>query len=150
MILDTNIIIYACQPGGDWLAPWTAHPDAAIASVTRIEALGFPGISPEEETAILDFIHDARVPRGRVYLDVGTGEGTGTVRDVRRLGRLLVRKGFRRRRSPTPGVYGSRPLAGERRSSSSSSLRYVEDADARHTEAAWAWRLEGALTFLLE
>ena len=100
--------------------------------------------------AILDFIHEARVPRGRVYLDVGTGEGTGTVRDVRRLGRLLVRKGFRRRRSPTPGTFGSRVLAGERRSSTSSSLRYVEDAGARHTEAAWAWRLEGALTFLLE
>ena len=102
------------------------------------------------QSAILDFIHDARVPRGRVYLDVGTGEGTGTVRDVRRLGRLLVRKGFRRRRSPTPGASGSGGLAGERRSSTSSTLRYVEDAGARHTEAAWAWRLEGALTFLLE
>ena len=84
--------------------------------------------------AILDFIQDARVPRGRVYLDVGTGEGAGTVRDVRRLGRLLVRKGFRRRR----------------RSSPSAALRYVEDAGARHTEAAWAWRLEGALAFLFE
>jgi hypothetical protein len=29
-------------------------------------------------------------------------------------------------------------------------LRYVEDAGARHTEAAWAWRLESALGFLLE
>ena len=57
MLLDTNIVIHACQPGGDWLAPWTTHPDAAIASVTRIEALGFAGISPEEETAILDFIN---------------------------------------------------------------------------------------------
>jgi predicted alpha/beta superfamily hydrolase len=99
--------------------------------------------------AILDFIRDARVPRGRVYLDVGTGEGAGTVRDVRRLGRLLVRKGFRRRRRPTSS-HGSSVLAGERRSSTSSTLRYVEDAGARHTEAAWAWRLEGALTFLLE
>ena len=56
MLLDTNILIYACQPGGDWLSPWTSHPDAAIASVTKIEALGFPGISPEEETALLSFI----------------------------------------------------------------------------------------------
>jgi hypothetical protein len=99
--------------------------------------------------AILDFIRDARVPRGRVYLDVGTGEGAGTVRDVRRLGRLLVRKGFRRRR-PAGGGSGSWGLAGERRSSTASTLRYVEDAGARHTEAAWAWRLEGALAFLLE
>lgn len=56
MLLDTNIVIHACQPGGDWLAPWTHHPDAAIASVTRIEALGFAGISTAEETAILDFV----------------------------------------------------------------------------------------------
>ncbi|MCU1383726.1 MAG: putative esterase [Acidobacteria bacterium] len=99
--------------------------------------------------AILDFIRDARVPRGRIYLDVGTGEGAGTVRDVRRLGRLLVRQGFRRRRQSAPAAQASR-LSGERRSSTSSSLRYVEDAGARHTEAAWAWRLDGALTFLLE
>lgn len=57
MLLDTNIGIDACQPGGGWLAPWTSDPDAAIASVTRIEALGFPGISPEEEAAILDFVN---------------------------------------------------------------------------------------------
>jgi predicted alpha/beta superfamily hydrolase len=98
--------------------------------------------------AILDFIHDARMSRGRLYLDVGTGEGAGTVRDARRLGRLLVRKGFRRhsrslrsgegRRSPERG--GGAPAM---------TLRYVEDAGARHTEAAWAWRLEGALEFLL-
>jgi predicted alpha/beta superfamily hydrolase len=79
---------------------------------------------------ILDFIRHARAPRGRIYLDVGTGEGAAELRDVRRLGRLLVRKGYRRR--------GRRP-----------SLRYVEDPGARHTEAAWAWRLEGALEFLL-
>lgn len=57
MLLDTNIVIYACQPGGDWLDPWTTHPDAAIASITRIEALGFAGISPEEETSILGFLN---------------------------------------------------------------------------------------------
>jgi len=61
MILDTNIVIYACQPGGEWLAPWTTHPDAAIASVTRIEALGFAGFSRGEETAILDFIHSSPI-----------------------------------------------------------------------------------------
>ena len=61
MLLDTNIVIHACQSGGDWLDPWTTHPDAAIASVTRIEALGFAGISPEEETAILDFIHSSPI-----------------------------------------------------------------------------------------
>jgi predicted alpha/beta superfamily hydrolase len=99
--------------------------------------------------AIVDFIRHARISRGRLYLDVGTGEGAGTVRDVRRLGRLLVRKGFRRRRPPRPVAQGFSPARGERRSSTSSTLRYLEDAGARHTEAAWAWRLEGALEFLL-
>ena len=59
MLLDTNIVIHACQPGGDLLAPWTDHPNAAIASVTRIEALGFAGISSEEETAIRDFVNSS-------------------------------------------------------------------------------------------
>jgi toxin FitB len=57
MLLDTNIVIYACKPDGAWLGPWTAHPDAAITSITRIEALGFAGISPEEEASILGFIN---------------------------------------------------------------------------------------------
>jgi predicted alpha/beta superfamily hydrolase len=94
---------------------------------------------------VLDFIADARSPRGRVYVDVGTGEGAGTVRDTRRLGRLLVRKGFRReRRTSSPTARRPRP------SDERALFRYVEDAGARHTEAAWASRLEGALAFLLE
>jgi hypothetical protein len=32
-----------------------------MASVTRIEALGYPGITPEEENAILEFIHSSPV-----------------------------------------------------------------------------------------
>jgi hypothetical protein len=93
-------------------------------------------------------VRDARLPRGRLYLDVGTGEGAGTVRDVRRLGRLLVRKGFRRQRRPGAASPGG-PSA-SRRSAAPASLGYVEDIGARHSEAAWAWRLEGALAFLLE
>lgn len=52
MLLDTNIVIYACRPGGEWLAPWAEHPQACIASVTKIEALGFASIKPDEEQAI--------------------------------------------------------------------------------------------------
>jgi predicted alpha/beta superfamily hydrolase len=85
---------------------------------------------------ILDFIARARTPRGRLYLDVGGQEGAGTLRDARRLGRLLVRKGFVRRRRP---AWRAAPL-----------LRYVEDPGGRHNEAAWARRLDGALAFLLD
>ena len=52
MLLDTNIVIHACRPGGEWFAPWTESPQAAIASVTKIEALGFASIKPDEELAI--------------------------------------------------------------------------------------------------
>lgn len=52
MLLDTNIVIYACKTGGEWLGSWTNVPEAAIASVTRIEALGYAGISGEEDSAI--------------------------------------------------------------------------------------------------
>ena len=54
MLLDTNIVIHGCRPGGEWLAPWTESPQAAIASVTKIEALGFASITPDEEVAIVE------------------------------------------------------------------------------------------------
>ena len=99
------------------------------------ETFGFVGaMSPSiwfGQGAVLDFIARTRAPRGRIYADVGMQEGAGTLKDARRLGRLLVRKGFRRR-----------PRA-------ASQLRYLEDPQGRHQEAAWARRLDGALEFLL-
>jgi isoamylase len=101
--------------------------------------------------AVLAFIEEAPAPRGRVYVDVGTLEGAGTVRDVRRLGRLLMKKGFardrrqRRVRAPYSGPERRRRGVDDR-----PRLRYVEDPGGRHQEAAWARRLEGALAFLIE
>jgi predicted alpha/beta superfamily hydrolase len=91
--------------------------------------------------AVIDFIEQARTPRGRIYVDVGTNEGAVTLRDARRLGRLLVRKGFRRRRRVR--------FPGSRRATERPTLRYVEAAGGRHNEAYWADRLPGALEFLL-
>ncbi len=56
MLLDTNIVIEACKPTGTWLSVWTRHPQAAFASVTRVEALGYAGISAEEDEAIREFL----------------------------------------------------------------------------------------------
>jgi hypothetical protein len=88
--------------------------------------------------AVIDFVGAARAPRGRLYLDVGVLEGAGTVRDARRLARLLVRNGF------------TRDKHRERRAASRAAqrLRYVEDPDGRHGEGDWGRRLEGALEFL--
>jgi predicted alpha/beta superfamily hydrolase len=99
--------------------------------------------------AVLDFIEDARTPPGRLYLDVGTHEGLGTLRDARRAGRLLVKRGFARdRRSRRPRATQPGP---DRRTTHEGKprLRYVEHAGGRHQEADWAYRLEGALEFLL-
>jgi predicted alpha/beta superfamily hydrolase len=90
---------------------------------------------------VLEYIAAAKSPRGRLYVDVGTFEGVSTLRDARRLGRLLVRKGFFRRRSAG--------AAGPRGEVEKPALRYVEDPGSRHNEADWAARLEDALEFLL-
>jgi predicted nucleic acid-binding protein len=61
VVLDTNIVIYACQPGGAMLLPWTGSADAAVASVTRVEALGFRGIGPDEEADLREFLAECTV-----------------------------------------------------------------------------------------
>jgi len=75
---------------------------------------------------ILAFVQRAKVTRGRIYLDVGTNEGTGTLRDARTLNRVLRRKGYK-----------------------GDSLWYLEAEGHHHREADWAWRLPQALEFLL-
>jgi predicted alpha/beta superfamily hydrolase len=97
--------------------------------------------------AILDYIGAANAPGGRIYLDVGGREGAGTLKHARQLARLLVRRGLRRdtrtRRAAVP--------AQERRTRKPRSLlRYVEDPNGAHQEAAWAYRLESALDFLFD
>ena len=52
MVLDTNILIYSAKPGGEHLRPWLDDPGAMVSIVSRIEALGFPGISAEEKAAL--------------------------------------------------------------------------------------------------
>jgi predicted nucleic acid-binding protein len=61
VVLDTNIVIYACQPGGAMLLPWTGSAEAAVASVTRVEALGFCGIGPDEDADLRDFLAECTV-----------------------------------------------------------------------------------------
>ena len=59
MICDTNILIYASEPGDVLCAPFVESPDAVIASVTRIEVLGFPGfgkLTPERQTKLHEVI----------------------------------------------------------------------------------------------
>lgn len=73
---------------------------------------------------LFEYIAAKKMPRGRLYVDVGTAEGAEAVRDARRMRALLEQKSALR------------------------AFLYKEDRDARHEEAAWARRIEGALAFL--
>ncbi len=72
--------------------------------------------------AIYDYVTEAAINPGKVYLDNGTHENS-----AQRMYRLLSRKGYR----------------------SDQNLLYIVDEGAGHEEAAWAGRLPGALRFLL-
>jgi len=55
MICDSNIIIYAAESGDALCLPYLQRADAMIASVTRIEVLGFPkfgGLSLERQSLL--------------------------------------------------------------------------------------------------
>ncbi len=95
-------------------------------------AFGFVGaLSPAlwfAQGGIFPFVQDAANVAGRIYLDVGMREGQGTLANARQLRDLLIGKGY---------VCGK-------------DLKWVEDADGMHNEAAWGRRLRDALPFLLE
>lgn len=75
---------------------------------------------------ILDYVAAARHTRGRIYLDVGTAEGRGTLHDVRLLARLLREKGY-----------------------AAGTLKVVVARGGRHSEGDWALRFPSALDYLL-
>jgi predicted nucleic acid-binding protein len=55
MVCDSNVIIYAAEPDGALCQPYVQRADAMIASVTRIEVLGFPKfgeLSPERQVQL--------------------------------------------------------------------------------------------------
>jgi predicted alpha/beta superfamily hydrolase len=91
---------------------------------------GFAGaLSPAlwfGDRRVFEYVERGTMPRGRLYLDVGTAEGAEALRDVRRMRRVLLAK------SPARGT-----------------LRYVEAEGHPHAEWAWAARLPDALRFLL-
>jgi predicted alpha/beta superfamily hydrolase len=78
------------------------------------------------DRAIIAYVEKDGAPPGRIYLDVGTDEGTGTLRDARTLAKVLQRKGY-----------------------SEHDFHFLEDPGGRHTESDWARRLVPALEFLL-
>jgi len=110
----------------------------------RCDVFGFAGVmSPSfwyANRAIYDYVEQAPYAPGKIYMDVGTREYGGSVTEkaarrqsrrhyaaVRRMKRILVKKGYRPRRD----------------------LLVVEERGAGHDEPSWARRLPLALHFLL-
>lgn len=108
------------------------------------KVFGFAGVmSPSlwyAHRAIFAYVEQAPYVPGKIYLDVGTREYGGSITEkaarrqsrrhyagVRRMKRILVKKGYRLRRE----------------------LLVVEDRGAGHNEPSWARRLPPALRFLL-
>jgi predicted alpha/beta superfamily hydrolase len=112
----------------------------------RSDIFGFAGVmSPSlwvARSAIFSTIENAAFAPGRLYLDAGTRElsspesrsvthhvrSRGYYAGVRRLYRLLVKKGYR-------------PIQ---------EILYVEEKWAGHNESAWARRLPKAIRFFLQ
>jgi predicted alpha/beta superfamily hydrolase len=95
------------------------------------DSFGFAGaMSPAlwfADRSIFPWLGLADFVPGRIYLDVGTLEGSAELLDVARLRELLVAKGYRRGRD----------------------LVCVVEKGGRHTEQAWGGRFRRALQLFL-
>lgn len=97
----------------------------------RPDAFGFvgamsPALWPAGHRALAE-LDDRPNVGGRIYVDVGTREGWGELRDVRRLRKLLERKGYRR----------------------DEDLLYIRERGGHHREAAWRRRFRRAVEYFL-
>jgi len=48
-LLDSNILIYASQPGNEFLDVWVKSEEASVSAISIPEVLGFPGLAAEDE-----------------------------------------------------------------------------------------------------
>jgi predicted nucleic acid-binding protein len=60
ILLDSNIVIYASKKEYSFLNDFLIHEDLAVSIITKIEVLGYHGISPFEKkilTELFDAFH---------------------------------------------------------------------------------------------
>jgi predicted nucleic acid-binding protein len=82
MVLDTNILIYSTKLGGEFLSKWVGNHRAVISVVARIEALGFPKISPIEICALDDLMGTLPV----ISLEDEIVSAAISIRQIRKMG----------------------------------------------------------------
>lgn len=70
MLLDSNIIIYAAQPGHAALRQFIAANAPSVSAVSYVEVLGFYQLTDADRAALTQFFSAARVlPLDRPVLD---------------------------------------------------------------------------------
>jgi len=116
---SSTIIAGSSMGGLVSLYAWICRPDVFGHAGALSPSLWFG------RERLFEYVEVARLPRGRLYLDVGTREGAEALADVRAMKALLEEKGL-----------------GER-------MDYREDRGGRHDEASWSRRAGWALEFLL-
>jgi predicted alpha/beta superfamily hydrolase len=97
------------------------HPEVFGFTGVMSPALWFAGRS------IYPFVQERPFTPGRIYLDVGTSEGSEELHDVRRMKDVLTQKGYK----------------------TGHDLMFIVEMGGAHNERAWARRLRRELHFLL-
>jgi predicted alpha/beta superfamily hydrolase len=112
---------------------------------SRADVFGFAGVlSPAlwfAQEAIFSYVKQATFKPGKLYLDIGTHEGGDT--------RLSRRPPHKYTSHSLTAARRMRDLLAAKGYAEGQLLRYKEEEEAVHNEAAWARRLPGALDFLL-
>jgi len=61
MLIDTNIVIYACRPEYDALRRFIAEHAPSVSIVTKVEALGYHRLSGRETEVLTSFFDASHV-----------------------------------------------------------------------------------------
>jgi hypothetical protein len=54
-LIDSNIIIYASKPGGEFLQPLLAEQDVAVSVISHVETLGQHQLTADEKLYLSEF-----------------------------------------------------------------------------------------------
>lgn len=58
-LLDSNILIYACQPEHAFLDAWMSPATARVSAISIAEVLGYTGLTAEDEAIFEARLNDA-------------------------------------------------------------------------------------------
>jgi toxin FitB len=61
ILLDSNIVIYGLEPAYPVIQAWIATVAPAVSAISKVEVLGFHGLTPDKETLLEQFFKAATV-----------------------------------------------------------------------------------------